>query len=682
MTRNFIFELGVEEIPARFMNNCIEVLSNNAMARLNEERIAYGELRTFGTPRRLVLAIKDLAEEQLDREVVSKGPSAKIAKDADGNWSRAAMGFAKGQSVDVETLEERDGYLYAVKTIRGGLTVELLPAIILDLINAFQFPKTMRWGVEGARFVRPVHWIVALYGEQRVAVEFAGIASDDFTYGHRFLSQGKLPVRNMEHYFEQLWNNSVIVDQNYRKALILEQINAAACSVGATLDIDDELLNEVNYLVEFPTALIGEFEDKYLNLPEQAVVTPMKEHQRYFPLRDSAGKLINKFVAVRNGDGAHLDNVRKGNERVLRARLADAEFFFKEDRKKPLADYVPQLASIVYQKGLGSMLDKTERIRALSSYIAKHFNLPAAQRAEVDRAAYLSKADLLTGMVGEFDELQGLMGSVYAHESGETSAVCTAIHEHYAPRFAGDALPLSIEGTIVSIADKMDNIAACFSKGLIPSGSQDPYSLRRQALGVVLMLAESRAVVTLDALVDEALALFGEQPPDSAKDIAEFFTLRVKNMLADRGIRYDVVDAVIQGVELSPYKLLSIACMVQANLVQPDFVKMCEAFGRVANISKSATGKTLRVSLYKDASDKDLFKAYRDAKKICDVAAKEGNWSVYLQALMAMTDSINSFFETTMVMVEDNSVRENRLALLLAIKDLANNMFDPGKIIA
>lgn len=682
MARNFLFELGAEEIPARFMESTLLQLQENAVERLGSENITFEELRTFGTPRRLVLAIKGLSEQQADRESVAKGPSAKIAKDADGNWSKAATGFARGQGVDPEALIDRDGYLYAVKTIKGVKTAELLPQIITDLINSLQFPKTMRWGVPGARFVRPIHWLVALFGTQSIAIEYAGIMTDTFTYGHRFLSKGKLPVASMENYFEQLWNNSVIVDQNYRKHLIREQITEAAKNVDAHIEIDEQLLNEVTYLVEYPTALVGEFEERYLQLPEQAVVTPMKEHQRYFPLHDNDGALLNKFVAVRNGDAHALDIVRKGNERVLRARLADAEFFFNEDRKKAIAEYVPLLETIVYQKNLGSMLDKTERVRAVAAYICSVAKLSKTEAAFVDRAAYLCKADLLTGMVGEFDELQGLMGSVYASASGEATEVCAAIREHYCPRFSGDELPESLYGTIVSLADKIDNIAACFSQGMIPTGSQDPYALRRQALGIVLMLTTGKLDVPVGAILRYALEQLNAVPEKIMDELQTFLALRIKNMLTERGIRYDVIDAVTQGNIDCPKTILQRAETVQNNLADGEFISFLEAFTRVANISKTGELKPLRATLFKELADKQLYKAYQSVKKNCDSLLRNNLWQEYLTALYELTPEISSFFDTTMVMVEDTKVRENRLALLAAIRELACRVFDIGKIVA
>ena len=682
MAKNFVFELGAEEIPARFMNSTLQQFQEAAVERLNKENIAVVELRTFGTPRRLVLALRELSEQQTDRELISKGPSAKIARDNEGNWAKAAIGFARSQGVEPDDLIVREGYVYASKTIKGGATAELLPQIIFDLLNGLQFPKTMRWCVDGAKFVRPVHWLVAFFGEQSIAVEFAGVRSDNYTYGHRFLSQGKLVVTSMENYFVQLWSNSVFVDQDYRKQLIREQITRVALEIGAQVDIDEQLLDEVNYLVEYPTALVGEFEERYLQLPEQAVVTPMKEHQRYFPLRSETGALLNKFVAVRNGDAYALDIVRKGNERVLRARLADAEFFFNEDRKQPLADYIPRLADVVYQKGLGSILDKTERIRKIAAYVGAACELGDIDAAALDRAAYLCKGDLLTGMVGEFSELQGLMGSVYAQASGESAAVSAAIAEHYYPRFAGDQLPQSLAGTILSIADKLDNIAACFSHGLIPSGSQDPYALRRQALGIVLMLSGSEIDIAFSELAQFALGLLTGTDKKISDELTAFVALRIKNMLAERNVRYDVIEAVLQqGIDF-PKAILARAETLQNNLANEKFAALLEAYTRVANISKGGAVKPLRATLYKEASDKKLYKAFQVVKKNCDAALKSTDWQEYLNALYELTPEIGEFFVNTMVMVDDVKVRENRLALLVTIRNLAEKLFAIDKIVA
>lgn len=420
----------------------------------------------------MAVIVKQVAEKQADKHSENKGPSVKIAFGEDGAPTKAALGFARGQGVDVSALVVKDGYVYAIVHEVGRSVAELLPGLFTDIVNNLSFPKSMRWGDFDMRFVRPIRWIVALFGNQVVPFTLPGVTAGNVTRGHRFLGQAEVQVNSVEDYFARLTENFVMVDQDVRRRVIREQIETLAVSHGGTANIDEDLLEEVVYLVEYPTALCGNFEDKYLSLPPEAIITPMREHQRYFPVTGKDGKLLPMFITVRNGGSEHIDIVRHGNERVLKARLADARFFFEEDQKMPLAERVEKLKTVVFQESLGTIYDKVLRLERLSTAVGKMLDVSQDELDIVNRGAHLSKADLVTGMVYEFTELQGVMGREYALLSGEQPAVAEAIFEHYLPRFAGDKLPQSTSGRLISIADKMDNIVATFSRGLIPTGSQ------------------------------------------------------------------------------------------------------------------------------------------------------------------------------------------------------------------
>ena len=520
-----LFEIGTEEIPAKFMPGILAQLQEMAAKKMTELRIPFEEVKVYGTPRRMTFIASGVAETQADSTVEAKGPSAKIAF-VNGEPSKAALGFARGQGVDVKDLVVRDNYVYAVKHLAGAAVKDLLPGLLMDILTSLNFPKNMRWADHDFRFVRPIRWLVALFGEEVVPVEITGVKSGKFSRGHRFLrpsaveagkehesvldaakaffdtaankvkntvasavigATGVVEIPNADAYEKTLYDNFVMVDQDARRELIREQVIALGIAEGGHVEIDEDLLEEVNYLVEWPTALCGKFEDKFLALPKECIITPMRDHQRYFPVMAEDGSLLNKFITVRNGGKDHLEVVAHGNERVLRARLSDAEFFFNEDRKQSLADRLEKLKTVSFQEGLGNMNDKSNRLVQAANMLAMAINAKV-DKAQLERTALLCKCDLVTGMVVEFTELQGVMGREYAKLDGEAPAVAQGIFEHYLPRFAGDELPKSDIGRIVGIADKLDNICATFSRGLAPTGSQDPYALRRQALGIINIL--------------------------------------------------------------------------------------------------------------------------------------------------------------------------------------------------
>ena len=679
MKRDLLFEIGTEEIPAHVMPHLLEDLAQLAETMLKEHRLSYEKVRTLGTPRRAALIVTGLAERQEDINTETRGPSVAIAFDADGNPTKAGAGFARGQGVDPSALIQRDGYVYASVHESGAATAELLTSLLPDLVRAIPLPNSMRWGDLDFRFIRPIRWFVALYGTEIVPFTLAGVTSGNHSRGHRTLAPADFVITSAADYEAACEKAYIIVDPERRRAMICEQITETAKACGGTAEITPDLLEEVLYLVEYPTALSGSFEEKYLALPAEAVITPMRDHQRYFPVKAADGSLLPAFITVRNGGKAHLDVVAHGNERVLRARLADAQFFFDEDRKKSLAEHREKLKTVVFQRGLGSMYEKTERLMSLTTAIVEEMatgDADGTALADARRAAELSKADLVTGMVTEFTELQGIMGREYALLDGESPAVARAIDEQYMPRFAGDELPQTPLGVALSAADKIDNIVGTFSQGRIPTGSQDPFGLRRQALGLVLMLIEQESTMLLSDLVDEACDLYDlEEFRDKMQVyVADFIRLRLKNVLSERGVRYDVQEAVLGDVDLVADVPVR-AAYVERLLASEGGEALVQSFVRVGNIARSVTGGTVDPALFKAEEEGALLSAYQAA------AAARAEGEDTLPAEQALGRAIDTFFDAVMVMDKDARVKENRLSLLKMIDDDLLETADYSKIV-
>lgn len=688
MKRDLLFEIGLEEVPARFMPGALRQLEDKGAELLAAHRVEYDALRVLGTPRRLVLIAKGVVIQQSDYEIVEKGPSTKAAFDGAGKPTKAAEGFARSRGVAVEALEIQDGYIYSRRTEKGRNVAELLPAVLRELMDKLQFPKNMRWADLELRFVRPVKWLLALFGGDVLPFEFAGVQAGCITRGHRFLGQQSIAVTGIDDYLAKLEENFVIAAPEKREELIVTQVKALAAAVQGTAVIDPELLAEVVQLVEYPTALRGTFEEEYLQLPAAAVMTPMKEHQRYFPIIAADGKLLPYFITVRNGGNVNLSEIQHGNERVLRARLADANFFFKEDQKVKLVDRVERLKSIVFQEGLGTLFDKVQRIEALALYLLDLS--PTAgddqQKVLVSRAAQLAKADLTTGMVYEFTELQGVMGREYARLNGEAEEVAQAIFEHYQPRNAEDELPASIVGRMVSIADKIDNIVATFSRGLIPTGSQDPYALRRQALGIVNILAAENWHLSLTQLVQCAaglLSLPAEQTTVLQQQLQEFFTLRIRNVLADRGVRYDIVDAVLgaPAADCDVVGLIQRAEGLQQEL-DGSLNQATAAMVRVSNLAQKAGDHSVAAELFVNEQEQALWEVAKAVDVVVAAAVADGDFRGAVTAIATVFEPVQRFFDAVMVMDQDERIRNNRLALLRDLRNIGLRIADFNKIVA
>ena len=631
----------------------------------------------------MTLYVEALSERQPDVSSERRGPSVQVAFDADGNPTKACQGFARGQKIDPKDLVTKDGYVYAMVHEQGQETAKLMEKMLPELICGLGFPNNMRWRDLDFKFIRPLRWIVALYDDAVIPFEVAEVKSGRSSRGHRFLGDESFDIASAADYEKTCEEQFIIVDQDRRQAMIKEQIEKVAIENGGKVEISADLLEEVNYLVEYPTALCGHFEEKYLELPPEAVITPMRDHQRYFPVKDADGKLMPLFITVRNGGSEHLETVQHGNERVLRARLADAQFFFDEDRKKSLEQHLEKTKTVVFQEGLGTIFDKSGRLEELAGLIADMMGVSADEKTKAMRAAKLAKADLVTGMVTEFTELQGTMGRSYALLDGEDAEVAAAIDEHYMPRFAGDADPATVAGRIVSLADKVDNMVATFSRGLIPTGSQDPFGLRRQALGLVRMLINAKVSLKLSDIVEKSMDQFkieGEARAKMQQDIADFIRLRLKNVFEEVSIRYDVADAVLADTD----DVFAVYCRAQAvakELANNDLTPVIQAFVRAGNLAKKTDNAAVDEALFKVEAEKTLWQAFTSAESAVESLINGQDYTGAIDALKDLAAPINHFFDDVMVMAEDKKVQANRLGLLKSIDDLICQVADFSKIV-
>lgn len=666
MAKDLLFEIGAEEIPAGFMPNILGQLKQLAETKLNDAHLPFESIEIYGTPRRLALIVKGLADASAEISERHKGPSASIAYDADGNATKAAIGFARGKGLDVADLVVEDGYIYAETKTAGVPAKDIVSEMLPQLITGLNFPKSMHWGDLDAKFVRPVRWLVALLDEEVIPVEFATVQSGNVSRGHRFLGADEITIKNAASYVDTLKENFVMVDQDARRELISKQLHDMAASKNASIVWDDDLLEEINYLVEWPTALCGGFEESYLALPDAAIITPMKDHQRYFPLVGQDGKLLPMFLTVRNGSDHSIEVVQAGNERVLRARLDDAKFFFNEDRKKPLIDRQDGLTKIVFQEGLGNLADKTERLLKLGRVFGEECGLHEDAAVVLERATELAKTDLTTGMVTEFTELQGVMGKEYALLDGESPEVAEAIFEQYLPRFAGDVLPQTEAGKVLSIIDKVDNIVATFSRGLIPTGSQDPYALRRQTIGILNILLGSEWNISLRPIFKASMELLNvaaDKQEELLNQVEEFFTLRLKNIFLDREVPHHVIDLLLSNNELSVADAEGLVNALLANRIDEN-VELVQAYTRMYNLVKDVEYTGVNRDLLKEDAEKALFEAASKASEASLAAWEAGDYAAVVAVPATLVPTINQFFEDVMVMDKDEAIKANRLQLV------------------
>lgn len=681
--RTLAFEIGTEEIPAFDLAGAVKQLSTMVPSLLDDAAIPHGAVKIFSSPRRLIVIAEEIPEATEEKNEVFKGPSAKIAFDAEGNPTKAAQGFARGKGVDPSSLVVEDGYVYARTHTPSVNVASLLSSVLDKIIHGLSWPRSQRWGVQSEYFTRPVRWIVALFGSEVIDFTFAGLVAGRTTYGHRFLAPGPFEVADADSLVDVVRSASVVPSETEREQVIREGVAKAEAETGFTAVLHPKTLVEVINLAEYPTVLVGTFDEEFLKVPEEIIVDAMLVHQRYFPLYDKDGKLTNRFIVVSNGDPACAETIIDGNERVVRARLYDAKFFYDEDLKQPLESYVDRLGEVVFQEKLGTMLDKTNRIQRLADHLAEDAGLAGQDLSDVERAARLCKADLVTSAVVEFTSVQGVMGSYYAAASGETDQVAQAIEQHYRPRFAGDEAPDTVVGKIVAIADKLDTVCGLFAVGQGPTGSSDPFALRRSAIGIVTMLSGDNAVeVSLVAAIDAALASYAQQgiefDVDAARrDVIEFFITRTKVMMRDAGNSIDAIDAVLSAGIQEPVELINrVSALEAARSEQPEvFEDLATAYARANNLCDSELGTEVNEGLLSEV-EQALVHAVDLAESNVASALENNNYAAALAELAALRKPIDLFFENTMVMDEDQALRENRLRLLNSFVAVFANVAD------
>lgn len=685
MAKDYLFEIGTEEMPAHVVPRSVKQLADRTKKFLKENGLKFKDIKTFSTPRRLTILVEDLAEKQDDIDEVKKGPAKKIAQDKDGNWTKAAQGFARGQGMTTDDIyfEELKGTEYAyVHVQKEGKKASDILLGMSDIVKAMTFPTKMRWDSNDFEFVRPIHWLVSLFGNDVIPVKILDITAGRKTEGHRFLGDSVV-LANADDYEDALKDQYVIVNAEERKDMIVNQMNELVKKNHWQVKPDRDLLEEVTYLVEYPTVFAGSFDEKYLNIPDEVLITSMKDNQRYFEVYDENGKLINHFIAVRNGNKDYLDNVISGNEKVLVARLDDAQFFYDEDRKYPLSHFVDRLKNVSFHDKIGSMAEKMKRVRMIGDYLAKRWDLPENVVTDFDRASELYKFDLVTQMVGEFAELQGVMGMHYARLAGENEEVSVAIKEHYMPTTAEGELPETTVGSLLSIADKIDTIVTFFGAGMIPTSSNDPYALRRYAYGIVRILLNEKWSLPFNEVLPEIISMLNGVTPaklpkgDADQEIAAFIRDRVKQYLQKNNFKYDIIDAVLASSQQDPSQILAAANVLQLHHDDEEFKPVVESLTRIDNILKKAKFKgnvAVDESLFDDNSENELYVGVQNLQDVESLA------DLY-QGFVQLQPVIDQYFDTNMIMAKDEKVKNNRLAQLAAVSELADRLGDLSKLV-
>lgn len=670
MAKNLLVELGLEELPAYVVTPSEKQLGDRMAAFLKEKRLAFEGIQTFSTPRRLAVRVLGLADAQTDLTEDFKGPSKKIALDADGNFTKAAQGFVRGKGLTTDDIEFREvkgeEYVYVTKHEAGKAAKEVL-VDIPEILSAMIFPVNMHWANNTFEYIRPVHTLTVLLDDEALDLDFLDIHSGRVSRGHRFLGH-ETEITTVDSYEEDLRKVFVIADAKERQDMIVNQIKAIEKAQNVRVEIDDELLNEVLNLVEYPTAFMGSFDTKYLEVPEEVLVTSMKNHQRYFVVRDLDGNLMPNFISVRNGNENHIENVIKGNEKVLVARLEDGEFFWREDQKLKIADLVAKLDNVTFHEKIGSLSEHMKRSKVIAAYLAEKAGASAEESKALARAAEIYKFDLLTGMVGEFDELQGIMGEKYALLAGEDAAVATAIREHYLPNSADGDLPETKVGALLALADKLDTILSFFSVGLIPSGSNDPYALRRATAGVVRIMDAFGLKIPMDELVDNLYALsFDSLTYEHKAEVMDFIRARVEKMM-NKSVSKDIKEAVLAGSNFVVAEMLEAAdALVEASKAE-GYKAAVESLSRVFNLAEKAqAGVAVDANLFENDEEKALAQAAADLNLA-------GSASDKLAQLFALSSVIDKFFDNTMVMVDNEAVKNNRLAILAELTAKASSV--------
>ncbi|HJG93248.1 MAG TPA: glycine--tRNA ligase subunit beta [Enterococcus faecalis] len=682
MAKDLLLEIGLEEMPAHVVTPSRIQLEEKVIKFLDEHHLDYETVQSFATPRRLAVKVTAIPEKQADVEEEVKGPAKKIALDAEGNWSKAAQGFVRGQGVTTEDIvfKELNGveYVYVTKFTKGQSAKEVLTKLN-DVITSLTFPVTMHWANYDFEYIRPIHWIVALLDDEVIPFKVLDVTTGQTSRGHRFLGDD-VTFQHANEYETKLKEQFVVVQPNERKQMIVDQANALAAEKNWQLALDEELLEEVTNLVEYPTAFVGSFDEKYLSVPDEVLVTSMKEHQRYFEVRNDQGLLMPHFIAVRNGDNVHLENVIKGNEKVLIARLEDAEFFYNEDKKLTIEACVEKLKNVTFHEKIGSIYEKMQRVALIAQIIGRKVGLSEEELEDLKRASEIYKFDLVTNMVGEFPELQGIMGEKYALLQGEKTAVATAIREHYLPTSSEGELPETAIGAVLALADKLDSVFSFFSVGMIPTGSNDPYALRRQTYGVIRIIEDKGwtfPLVQLQTEVDEAVnqdvEKYGVLLNEGQAEVVEFVKARLRQLLMTKNVRHDIIDAVVSAEQADLSKLFASANILKSHFEDQDFKPSMEALTRVINLAKKGqellgdTEEGIDPSLFENKAEKELYQAVNDLSEAFATRTIAENY----EALVNLRPLIDAYFNETMVMVEDEKVKQNRLKQLMQIAKMA-----------
>lgn len=686
----YLLEIGVEELPARLVEMAISQLRQKTEKLLADSLINFEKLDIYATPRRLSLIIDGVELFQKDINTEAKGPSKKISFDSEGNPTKPLLGFINAQGINVEDIIVKDfkgeDYVYANIHKKGDSFENIIKENIAELIKSINFPKSMKWGGKNIKFARPIRWIVSILNSEVIKFDFEGIPVSNITRGHRFLGKSSVEIDSVDNYEKILKDNFVILKQDDRKEIIKYGSNKLARSLGGEIHEDEDLLEELTYIVEYPNPIMGRIKDEYLELPKEVITTPMRDHLRFMPVYSAKGDLLPYFITIRNGNDDYKDIVIAGNEKVLEARLEDAKFFYKDDISKPLEDYVDSLKGVMFQDKLGTMYDKSKRIGKLSEKIGEYLEVANETVESLKRASQLSKADLTTKLVQEFTELQGKMGSIYAEKSNESEIVCQAIFEQYLPRYSHDSLPKSTTGSILAIADKLDTIVGMFSIGLIPTGSQDPFGLRRSAIGIINIIESNKWKLSIEELIDYSMYVYVEERElvfdynNLKKEILEFFRGRVKTMLQEKNIRYDIIDAVINLNESNIVTIFDKSTILN-EYFKVDRDDLIDAFLRVHNISKKFTEKAFSKELLTEKEELKLHDVMSDVLPIVTENIKSGNYSSALDGLTELISPINDFFDNIMVLVEDEAIKNNRLTMIKEIDDVVGEIFDVEKIV-
>ncbi|NOY68605.1 MAG: glycine--tRNA ligase subunit beta [Deltaproteobacteria bacterium] len=690
--KSFLLEIQTEELPAGYIRPAVDALCADIIAKLDSNRIGHGQAKTYATPRRLAVGIENVAPRQEPLVVEVMGPPERVAYDAEGRPGVAAVKFAEKNGVDVKNLyvreTEKGRYVCAEKKEPALATTTVLKKLLPGVILSVPFPKTMRWSDRKIAFARPIHQIVALYGEKIVSFIAGGIKSGRKTAGHRFMHTGKISIKSPEDYIETLEAASVIPDFGKRKNLMEKRMEACVKSTNGTIMADEALCDTVTNLIEYPEPVLGRFDASFLALPEEILITAMREHQKYFAIRDKNGAMLPCFIAVNNTHARDMDVVTQGHERVLRARLEDARFFYETDMKTKFSDRVESLKKVLFQARLGTVYDKVARVEHICGSLCKMLLLDDDLTTDILRAARLCKADLVTHVVDEFPKLQGVMGRVYAGLCGENERVATAIEEHYRPISSKGVLPATLAGAIVSIADKVDTLCGCFHAGLIPSGAADPYALRRQSIGIIRIARQKDLSFSLSSLVSDALTLFydgaGDGENDAARQVFDFLKNRMENLLEIDGIAKDLASAVLSASADSVPDVWKRAHALYKLKTAPDFEPIAVAFKRVVNIIKKAkpsdTAARLDPGLFSDKSEKDLFLMVNSLNKQVNQHVADGDIDAAFSVISSIRPAVDLFFDAVLVMDKDQNVRKNRLALLREISEMFARLVDFSRI--